>query len=148
VCGQAHCVDLLWPDISGLPIRDLRLGNFTFVPGLSGACTVPLQAARVLNARVPAAYAGCTRRARGWGGRRARAGASPGRLRACCGCRANVQQREVNGKEPGGLVRSPRVRVVTAAVPLRACDATARRAGAFGRAGCSCVLLCAGAWCA
>jgi len=62
--AQAHCVDLLWPDISGLPLRDLRLGNFTFVPGLSGACEVPLQAARVLHARVPAAYAACARRAR------------------------------------------------------------------------------------
>ena len=55
-------MDLLWPDISGLPIRNLRLGNFTFVPGLTSACEVPFQAARVLNARVPAAYTNCTRR--------------------------------------------------------------------------------------
>lgn len=53
---------LLWPDISGLAIRDLRLGNFTFVPGLTDGCEVPFQTARVLNARVPAAYTNCTRR--------------------------------------------------------------------------------------
>ncbi|KAK9825448.1 hypothetical protein WJX81_001338 [Elliptochloris bilobata] len=60
VLTAGHCVDLLWPDISGLPIRNLRLGNFTFVPGLSDGCDVPFQAARVLNARVPAAYTNCT----------------------------------------------------------------------------------------
>ena len=52
---------LLWPDISGLAIRNLRLGNFTFVPGLTDGCEVPFQAARVLNARMPAAYTNCTR---------------------------------------------------------------------------------------
>ena len=59
--AQGHCVGLLWPDISGLAIRNLRLGNFTFVPGLTDGCEVPFQAARVLNARLPAAYTNCTR---------------------------------------------------------------------------------------